>query len=98
MKTYNSEPNYVLVNSQELETWVAKPESIPQQKTPRLNLERFWDFLFDTFGKAPEPKIRRKRDRNGNTYFWVYDPDTGRTTTFASEQEVRAWLDQRYYS
>jgi hypothetical protein len=101
MKTYDSNPNYVLVNSQELESWVAHPQSIPQpvppKRVPRLNLDRLWNFLLDSFSKTPEPSIRRKCDRHGNLYFQVYDPDTHMTTTFASEQEVRIWIEQRYY-
>lgn len=45
-----------------------------------------------------EPKIWQKCDRRGNSYWLVRDPVTGRSAHFASEQEVRVWLEKRYYS
>lgn len=44
-----------------------------------------------------EPKIWEKKDRLGNTYFRVDDPKGDRYLYFHSEDEVRWWLDQRYY-
>lgn len=98
MKTYNSpKSNYVLVNSQELEALVAEPTSLQRKRISRPRFDRLWDFLLDTLGRTSEPRIYRKHDRHGNQYFHVYDPSTGMSSTFASEQEVRIWLDRRYY-
>ncbi len=44
-----------------------------------------------------EPKIWEKKDRYGNTYYRVYDPKRDRHLDLNSEDEVRWWLDQRYY-
>ena len=44
-----------------------------------------------------EPKIWDKKDGYGNTYFRVYDPQSDRYIYFNSEDEVRWWLDKRYY-
>lgn len=38
-----------------------------------------------------------KRDRRGNTLFIAYDPVSQQRRTFSSEQELRVWVDQRYY-
>lgn len=47
--------------------------------------------------KANEPKISSRKNNYGNVYFRVYDPQTKRNSNFSSEQEVRMWLDNRYY-
>ena len=44
-----------------------------------------------------EPKISQKCDRKGNIYWQIYDPVTRQYTSFASEKEVRIWLEKRYY-
>ena len=44
-----------------------------------------------------EPKVWEKKDRYGNTYYRVYDPQRDRYLEFNSEEEVRWWLDKRYY-
>jgi hypothetical protein len=44
-----------------------------------------------------EPHIVQKCDRSGNTYWRVYDPISGSHCSLNSEQEVRSWLDTRYY-
>lgn len=38
-----------------------------------------------------------KRDLRGNTLFVAYDPVSQQRHTFSSEQELRVWVDQRYY-
>jgi len=44
-----------------------------------------------------EPEIKQKCDRFGNTYWRVYEPISGFQCSFNSEQEVRSWLETRYY-
>ena len=44
-----------------------------------------------------EPQIVKKCDRHGNSYWQVYDPVSASRCSFGSEQEVKAWLDRRYY-
>jgi hypothetical protein len=44
-----------------------------------------------------EPEIIQKCDRLGNISWRVYDPISGFHCSFNSEQEVRSWLDTRYY-
>ncbi|MBD1910814.1 MULTISPECIES: hypothetical protein [unclassified Leptolyngbya] len=42
--------------------------------------------------------IEQRRDRNGNSFWYAYDPATRSHHQFDTEQEVRIWLDQRFYS
>lgn len=44
----------------------------------------------------PEPKVWEKHDRQGNTFFKVYDPASDRWVYLSSENEVRMWLEERY--
>jgi membrane carboxypeptidase/penicillin-binding protein PbpC len=43
-----------------------------------------------------EPRVTPRHDRQGNLYYQVYDPMTGRSASFGSEAEIRWWLEQRY--
>ncbi|MEM8830733.1 MAG: hypothetical protein AAGE96_15435 [Cyanobacteria bacterium P01_G01_bin.19] len=45
-----------------------------------------------------EPKIEQKRDRFGNLYWLVQDARSRKSHTFGSEQDVRAWIENRYHS
>jgi hypothetical protein len=45
-----------------------------------------------------EPKVYHRRDRRGHSYLEVYDPTSSQTHQFDTTQEVRVWLEQRYYS
>lgn len=64
-------------------------------KFQRLN--GLWERIVNTLAGRSEPQIYRKRDRQGNWYFRVYDPVSKRSATLSSERELRAWIDQRYY-
>lgn len=58
---------------------------------------RFWDGVFKLLAPNQEPKIIQKHEPSGNSYYQVYDPVTGSSKTFSSEQETRVWLDRRFY-
>lgn len=60
-------------------------------------LHQVWgSFVTELMGRE-EPKIWRVYDRAGVATWRVYDPTTNQSAHFVSEQEVRVWLDQRYY-
>ena len=77
---------------------------IVSAKTLRCDPDRFvsfrtlWEGLLTLFSERKEPKIWRKRDRAGNWYFRVFDPITGASSVMDSEQELRVWLEKRYYA
>lgn len=98
MKSYNcSESDYILINSQELDRLVEKDKSSKQNSIKLPSLEQLWNSILDSLTRSQEPRIYQKYGRSGNLYFEVYDPIAHQTSTFNSEQEVRIWLDQRYY-
>lgn len=60
-------------------------------------LSQFWDFLIDFCIKEPELKIVERKDRAGNTCYYIDDPVTDRSFYCASEEEALIWLERRYY-
>lgn len=98
MKSYNcSDANFVLINSQELDALIEESRPVKQTSIKLPGLEQLWNSVLGMLIRSSEPKIYQKHDHNGNLYFQVYDPIAHQTSTFSSEQEVRVWLDQRYY-
>jgi hypothetical protein len=63
--------------------------------TLQSTLSLIWDKVLSFL--SDEPKVWQERDRFGNLYWRIYDPISDRSATLASEQEVREWLDQRFY-
>ncbi len=49
------------------------------------------------FVGSQEPRITTQINHDGQRVYAVYDPVDQRHHHFASEAEVRGWLDQRYY-
>jgi hypothetical protein len=47
---------------------------------------------------SSDPFIWQKIARHGNTWWMIDDPLTGNRFHALSEEEVRAWIDQRYYA
>ncbi len=45
-----------------------------------------------------EPQIRQEYDRQGKSQWRVFDPITSKSRSFDSEDDVCAWLEQRYYA
>lgn len=62
-----------------------------------LWLVNIWKFLAKAF-QTNELQIWQKTNRQGDTYWKVYHPATGRTAYCSTELEVRIWIDQRYSS
>jgi hypothetical protein len=61
-----------------------------------MRLRQILHGLMNAITISSEPRITEKHDRCGNTYYQMYNPVDQTSSTFNSEAEVRAWLDQRY--
>lgn len=94
---FSSQSEYVFVNSEELKALLDDSGRSNSNLLKRVQWQQVWQFLLNAIVPSSDPKIYQKRDRQGNIYFRVYDPATGSTSVFATEKEVRIWLDQRYY-
>jgi hypothetical protein len=77
----------------------AVQSKLGEQKTATLvaKLDRIWRGLIESIIAVNELKIYSLKSRSGSAYWALHDQISGRRVFFASEQEVRAWLDRRYY-
>lgn len=97
MKSYNSlrSSNFILVDSSQLESLSFKPQ---KRNFSWVNgLKQLAKSFVRSIANSSEPRISKKVDRNGNLYYKVYDPTSGASAVFSTEQEIRIWIDQRYY-
>ena len=85
---------------------VLEVRSIPQKKGKSIasalsSLSATFTYLGKAFleGLTAEPELRvwHETDRQGNTWWYAYDPLTRRSTRQASEDDLRIWIEQRYY-
>jgi hypothetical protein len=60
-------------------------------------LHRIWQHLLTILTKGNDLQVWQTSDRFGNTWWNAYDPATGRSTSLASEAEMRVWIEERYY-
>ncbi len=84
-----------------------EPKDFPKQDSSRntitklrRNIVKKLNELGDRWTRLStyaEPKIWERKDRYGNIYYRIYDPKSDRYIYFNSEEEVRWWLDKRYY-
>ena len=84
-----------------------QPKSIPSKLTPTspISVAKTLGQGLAALGRrmqkklvgSHEPVIEERRDRTGALYWRVYDPITQDRKFFYSEDDVRVWLDQRYY-
>jgi YD repeat-containing protein len=76
------------------------PDSVTEKRLTHRQIRswiaRVWNFVVDTLTQKPELQIREICDRAGNTWWYVYDPATGRTAWLDSENEVRIWIEKNY--
>lgn len=60
-------------------------------------LKRIWFDLLATLTKGNELEIWQTSDRFGNTWWHAYNPANGRSTTLATEAEMRVWIEESYH-
>ncbi|MBE9108195.1 hypothetical protein IQ273_02010 [Nodosilinea sp. LEGE 07298] len=77
--------------------WFELVDERPKRWNFRQAVHRIWHGVIELFTPSSELKIFTGRDRYGNTYYRVYDVLTQGFHRFESEDEVRIWLEQRYY-
>ncbi len=77
------------------------PDSIPAPKVtyPGITswLGQIWENLLEAMFKQPEPKVWSSINGAGDVWWHAYNPLTGQTTHFGSEDEVLVWLEQYPY-
>ncbi len=54
--------------------------------------------LLESLIGSNDLQIWQSCDRSGTTWWHVYDPITGKHSSVASEEELRIWIEKRYYN
>ncbi|MEO0852308.1 MAG: hypothetical protein AAFY15_02220 [Cyanobacteria bacterium J06648_11] len=67
------------------------------KQMPLTALQRVGKMCAAFFLGDREPRIWKIMRADGTTHWKVYDPNSHRSSTFSSENDVRVWLDRRYY-
>ncbi len=92
MRTYKQRLDY-----EELEL-ISRQELKPQTNDFNLLsiLKKVGNYLLAVLTEESDLHIRQQEDRFGNTTCPVYEPQTGQSAQFSSEEDVRIWIDERY--
>lgn len=61
------------------------------------NLQRLGNWLVTFLTSGNQVRIWQSSDRFGNTYWHAYDPQANLSIKGVSEEELRVWLEKRYY-
>jgi hypothetical protein len=63
-----------------------------------LPFKTLWQHFVKWMASSSELEVWQELDRHGQTYCWhAYDPITGRSACFGSEEEIRIWIEECYY-
>ncbi|KAF3889990.1 MULTISPECIES: hypothetical protein [Nostocales] len=61
-------------------------------------IQKTWQQFVTFLMRASELQVWQELDRKGQVFSWhAYDPITGRSACFGSEEEMRLWIEQCYY-
>lgn len=71
--------------------------SVKQPYNLMESIKKLGQRIAEYFTSQSEIKVWQLQDRSGNTYWRVYDPNTNRSATFGSEEEVRIWIEELFY-
>lgn len=93
--TITRDRNYDLNRQrQRLEALVQQPTQ--GSRSLAQTLKQIGDRTMRFFTGQTEPRIWQ-RTRQGQPTWFAHDPITNRTRQFTTEQDVRLWLEKRYY-
>ncbi|WP_017318114.1 hypothetical protein [Mastigocladopsis repens] len=63
-----------------------------------LPLKKVWEHVVIWLVSSSELQVWQESDRHGRIFSWrAYDPLTGRSACFGSEEEMRIWIEECYY-
>ena len=73
-----------------------KPEPQHNRPTRRSWLKKMWRSLVTAWSHNAEMRVWQTEDKIGRSLWKLYDPITGETFDFNSENEVRTWIEESY--
>ncbi|MEH2237982.1 hypothetical protein [Nostoc sp.] len=63
-----------------------------------LTFQKLWQHFVIWMASGSDLQVWPESDWRGNISSWhAYDPITGRSACFGSEEEMRIWIDKCYY-
>ena len=82
-------------------TGTIEPSTIEPSRHTLKSTASFWQVLWQSLLHLPvqadEPRVWQRLDRFKNLYWQAYDPATGRSASYTSDAEMRAWLEELRY-
>lgn len=63
----------------------------------RTKLNDLWQAVIEFLETSSELYITQIQDKTGQTQWKAFDPITGQSAQFDSEEDVRVWVEERYY-
>jgi hypothetical protein len=61
-------------------------------------IKNVWQHFVTWLVSSSELQVWQESDRRGRAFSWhAYDPLTGRSACFGSEEEMRIWIERCYY-
>lgn len=88
--------NQLDLNRQQLEEALQQSQTQSAKNAIAQLLSKAGSTLLSLFVNSDQPRIQATTV-NGEQVWKVYDPISGSRAAFTSEQDLRAWLEQRYY-
>ncbi|OWY68362.1 hypothetical protein B7486_26290 [cyanobacterium TDX16] len=73
-----------------------KPEPQHDRPTRRSWWKKMWRSLVTALSHNAEMRVWKTEDKTGRSLWKLYDPITGETFDFNSENEVRTWIEESY--
>lgn len=82
---------------QEMELISDKLQQKPNKPSLGAKLNNLWQSVLAYFATSSEPCVWNTQDSTGHTQWKAYDPVTRQSACCDSEEELRAWLEERHY-
>jgi hypothetical protein len=80
-------------NTSPLQTRPNYQSSFPVKKS-HFGWQQVIDRVIQIIQHRAEPQVTEQIDQDGNLYYQVYHPKTGKSATFGSPAEIRWWIEQ----
>jgi len=97
MKSYDLYAELELISSEDKQKVARSFKSSQRDKSAFKTVWKFAQGIYKRMAEMSEPSVMKRCDRQGNSYYEIYDPVSRQRFYCETESEVRAWLEQRYY-
>jgi hypothetical protein len=87
--------NQQVISSQYLEHHKSEVQLDQIQSSSALWLAKLGNFLITIFRQSDEIQVWQRCDRNGQLWWYAYNPKTQRIGAFESELAIQVWIEQQ---